>query len=327
MLNFGNRLKIFNRLFVSYIIKYPLYLICIIYFQKFFHPGGSILKSFDRALDRFCYKHPRFGIRNLMLYIVIGNIIVYLFSIMDTTNTFVYYLYFNPQLILQGQVWRLITFIFIPTTSGLLFVALMLYFYYFIGSTLEREWGSGKFTIYYIFGILLTIIYGFISGLLTNSGYMLLDSSYINLSMFFAFAALFPETRVLLFFFIPIKIKWLAIVDAAFFAISMLITPFPLNLLPLVAVANFFLFCGNLVFGDAFRRARANNKNATQFRTAVHRAKYEEAQQPYRHKCAVCGRTDTEYPNLEFRYCSRCAGYRCFCSDHINNHVHFTDPN
>jgi len=281
------------------------------------------LKAFSRAIDRFCYKHPKFGIPKLMLFIVIGNAAVYLFSRMDTTNAFVSYLCFNLQMLLKGQVWRLVTFVFIPTDSNLLFEAISLYFYYFIGSTLEREWGAGKFTIFYLSGVFFTVVYGVIIGLLMPPAEMLLNISYIHLSMFFAFAALFPDTRILLFFFIPVKIKWLAYIDAVLFLISIILNPFPLNLMPLVALSNFFLFCGGELL-DGLRRRRPG-KNAVNFRTKVRNARYEETQRPYRHKCAVCGRTDTEYPDLEFRYCSRCAGYRCFCSDHIDSHVHFTD--
>lgn len=281
------------------------------------------MNKITKAIDRFCYRHPNFGINNLMLYIVIGNAAVYLFSQMDTTLFFYEKLLFNPQLILKGEIWRLLTFVFVPSVDGLLWVAVMLYFYYFIGSTLERYWGSGKFTLYYLSGVLFTMIYGLLAGLITDQQYMFLDASFINLSMFFAFATLFPDTQVLLFFIIPIKIKWLAIVDAVFFALSIFLGTFPTNLLPLVAILNFFLFCGDSIT-RAFKSARAaNSRQASGFRASVNRAKYEERQQTYRHRCAVCGKTDTEYPNLEFRYCSRCTGYHCFCQDHINNHVHF----
>lgn len=282
------------------------------------------MKAFSRGLNRFCLKHPRFGINNLMLYIVIGNIIVFLFSMMDTTKTFMSYLYFNSDLILKGQVWRLVTFLFIPSSSNVLYFAIELYFYYFIGSTLERYWGSAKFTVYYLFGAVLTMIYGTVMSFFVN-GYLAVSASYLNLSMFFAFAVLFPDTRVLLMFIIPIKIKWLAIVDAAFFALGVIVNPFPINLIPLVAIANFLLFFGS-DFLDMFRaNKRVYSKQSKNFRKEAQHAKMEMDSAPYRHKCAVCGRTDVSNPELEFRYCSRCAGYHCFCIDHINGHVHFTE--
>lgn len=281
------------------------------------------MKKLSGAIDRFCYKHPRFGIRNLMLFIVIGNALVYAFSMMDTTGKFLDYLTFSPALILQGQVWRIFTFIFLPTTYGLLLLALMLYFFYFIGSTLERHWGAGKFTIYYFSGVIFTVIYGVAVCLITGYGEVYLNAYYINLSMFFAFAVLFPDTRVLLFFFFPIKIKWLAVLDAALFAFAVIGGTFPTNLLPIVAVLNFFLFCGGNL-ARYFRAAKhVNSRQSVNFRASVSRAQYEEEQKPYRHRCSVCGKTDADYPNLEFRYCSRCEGYHCFCEEHIGNHVHF----
>jgi hypothetical protein len=225
---------------------------------------------------------------------------------------------FSPPAILQGQVWRIITWIFIPTTGNLLVYALMLYFYYFIGSTLEREWGNVKFTIYYLLGILLNVVFGFVIWFAAGD-LVFLSSTYLNLSMFFAFAVLFPEFQVLLFFIIPIKIKWLAVLDAVFFLYAVVTYGFYDNLVPVVAVLNFFLFCGGDLL-DFFRPIKARNtRQAIHFRQAARQVKQKNRDKSYTHKCAVCGRTDTDYPDLEFRYCSRCEGYHCFCEDHINN--------
>ena len=148
---------------------------------------------------------------------------------------------------------------------------------------------------------------------------------YFNLSMFFVFATMFPETRVLLFFFIPVKIKWLAILDAVYFVLAIIQTPFPANLMPVVAVLNFLLFCFDDLVGFIRPIKARNSKSAVNFRKEARRIHRQQAKAPYTKKCAVCGRTDTDHPELEFRYCSKCAGYHCFCQDHINSHVHFTE--
>ncbi|NLO46869.1 MAG: hypothetical protein GX111_00895 [Clostridiales bacterium] len=287
------------------------------------------MKYISRAVDRFCAKHPRFGISNLMLFIIIGQGIVFLFSRMDTTGLLNNFLRFIPHLILQGQLWRLITFIFVPGTNNLFLLAISLYFYYFVGGALERQWGAGKFTIFYFSGVLLTIIFGMVLGLTTNSIYVLfLNSHYLNLSMFFAFAALYPETRLLLFFIIPVKVKWLAYFNAALFLYEMIMNPFPLSLLPLIAVLNFLIFCGDIIFASLGMMRRKYSRQAINFKKAtkhVTRNQVSRPSAPYRRKCAVCGRTDKDNPNLEFRYCSRCAGYHCFCIDHINSHIHFVE--
>ncbi len=284
------------------------------------------MKSINRAIDRFCVKHPNFGVPNLMIYLVIGNALVFIVNMMDRTGTFLNYFYFNFDAVLRGEVWRLFTFVLVPQDTRILYEVISLYFYYWIGSTLERSWGSAKFTVFYLSAMLGTVIYGALCSLL---GYNFLgwymSASYINLSMFFIFAMMYPDMRVLLFFFIPIKIKWLAIVDAVFFGIGILTMPFPINFVPLVAVANVFIFCWPDFARMFGRKSRQERKNVTNFRNASSAAKIEMNYRGYRHKCSVCGRTDADYPNLQFRYCSRCAGYHCFCEDHINNHVHYTD--
>jgi len=271
-------------------------------------------------IDRFCYKHPNFGIDNLMIYIVIGNAIVWLFSMMDTTYMLTSWLTFSPADILRGQVWRLFTFALIPNTNGF-FTLIMLYFYYFIGKTMEQYWGRAKFNIYFLSGILLTIIYGFIIYFITGVSYSV-DAQFIYLSMFFSFATLYADTQVLLFFIIPIKIKWIALVDALFFVISIITLPFPHNLLPVVAVLNYLIFCGGSFFAYFTKNKIKQRKNTVNFKNEVRRIQYEQRTKPYNRRCEVCGRTDVSHPNLEFRYCSRCQGYHCFCIDHINDHTH-----
>jgi membrane associated rhomboid family serine protease len=267
----------------------------------------------------------------LMKYIVFISAAVFIIDLMDTTNTLFAVLSFNPSQILTGQVWRLVTWLFLPLNNNLLFTAIMLYFYYFIGTTLEREWGTPKFTLFYLLGVLLNIIYGFVIWIVLGSPNLasasLLAPNFLNLSMFFAFAALFPDHRVMLLFIIPIKIKWLAIINAFFFAYSIIVNllagDFIDAFLPLVAIFNFILFCGGDVLAYIRPHKSRFSGNTINFKKAAKKARRDKESQPYRHKCAVCGKTDTEYPNMEFRYCSRCDGYHCFCQDHINNHIHF----
>ena len=200
----------------------------------------------------------------------------------------------------------------------------MLYFYYWIGSCLEREWGNGKFTIYYVSGMLLTAIYGVVLSAILGRD-VVVSTTYLNLSMFFAFATLYPDVQVLLFFIIPIKVKYLAYLDAALFVFGVITMSFPLNLLPVVAVLNYLVYCGDWLF-DFFRPSHVRQRQKTvNFKREARRIRREQANKPYHYKCAVCGRTDVDHPELEFRYCSRCVGYHCFCQDHINNHIHFTE--
>lgn len=282
------------------------------------------MRKLMNRIERFCYQHPRFGIPNLMMIIAIGSIAMWVLMQMDTTGKLYTLLCMSGERVLHGQIWRIVTFVFVPGETNLIWFLISLYFYYWIGSSLEREWGAGKFTIYYLSGMLLTAIYGVLLSLILGHD-VIVNATYLNLSLFFAFATLFPDVQVLLFFIIPIKVKWLAYVDAALFVLAVITLPFPLNLLPVVAVLNYLVFCGDWLF-DYFRPNRVRQRQKTvNFKREARRINREQNSKPYNHKCAVCGRTDTDYPELEFRYCSRCAGYHCFCQDHIGNHIHFTE--
>ena len=299
-------------------------------------------RSFETWLDRFCRKHPQLGIPNLMFIIVIGTAGVYLLDMFSGEGfSFSGLLTFYPYMILHGQIWRLITFIFVPMNSSPFFLLLSLYFYYFIGTALEREWGSVKFTVFYGMGVLLNIITGFLlyfpmAAVLPHIfKYTLITASmtYVNLSLFFAFATLYPDMQMLLFFIIPVKVKWLAWIDAALFAwgiLSSLFSVFTSGLsalsgviIPLIAILNYLLFFWSEIkaFWDwsVRRNLHRHSRQTINFQQATRQA---QQQKGYIHKCAVCGKTDTEYPDLEFRYCSKCNGYYCYCMEHINNHVH-----
>ena len=293
------------------------------------------MKKLCSAIDRFARKHPNFGIPGLMKYIVIGNALVYLLSVFSNPSA-VSFLAFHWASICRGEVWRLVTFVFMPgyySLSDGIWLVLFLYFYHFIGSVLEREWGATKFTLYYLSGVVLTALGGVVGSLLSGASLYIAGATYVNLSMFFAFAALYPDTRMLFMLFIPVKMKWLAILDGAFFAIgvvqSLLWGDVAGWVTPLIALANFAIFFWNDLTGSVERQRRVaqhrNSHQTIQFKKAAEAQQRKAREQGYRHKCAVCGRTDASHPDLQFRYCSRCAGYHCFCEEHIFNHVHFTE--
>lgn len=276
------------------------------------------MKFLSDKIDRFCYKHPRFGINNLMLILVIGNCIVYLMDRVSN-GTLSPLLAFSRYYILHGQIWRLITFLIVPGTgSGIILFALSMYFYWFIGSNLEREWGAGKFTIYYGVGVIAAIIVGLITGVASTT--------YLNLSLFLAFATLYPNIRFLLMYIIPVKAKWLAWIDAALIAINFVSAILTLRIgtaiLIVASLLNYLVFFWNDLMYYVRRQRRSTSRSTMDFQRATQAKRDKNG---YIHKCAVCGRTDTDYPNLEFRYCSKCVGYYCYCMDHINSHVHITE--
>ena len=137
---------------------------------------------------------------------------------------------------MQGQVWRILTFIFIPPDSSIVFIVFSLYFYWLIGSALENQWGAFRFNVFYLCGMLGTIIVGFITGYALNN--------YLNLSLFFAFALIYPDFQLMLFFFIPVKVKYLAFIDAAYFILMLIMGSWRNKIILLVALANVILFFG-----------------------------------------------------------------------------------
>ena len=288
------------------------------------------MKKLYDAVQRFCARHPRFGIPNLMLYIVAGNVIVYLlmmFTQRADANALAF-LSLNTAAVLRGELWRIVTYVFVPGSSNMFMLLISLYFYYWIGSTLEREWGTPKFTLYYISGVLLTAVGVLVASLISGQNYVVSGSAYVNLSMFFAFAVLFPNAQVLLFFIIPVKMKWLAYLDGALFAFDIISAVGRHNwggvVLPIVALLNFAVFIWPEVHYLRQRTQYQASRKTVQFRQAQQQQARQQEQQGYHHKCAVCGKTDTDYPDMQFRYCSKCAGYHCYCQDHIFKHEHFT---
>ena len=288
------------------------------------------MSRINQKIDEFCYRHPNFGIPNLMKIIVIGTVVVYcLYLLTGGQSSAISFLSFNLVDLLHGEIWRLITFIFVPTNSNPIWLIISLFFYYYVGTTLEREWGTAKFNIYYFSGMALTLLCVIILSLATGVNYSLASTSYINMSMFFAFAMLYPDAIVLLLI-IPVKIKYLAWFFAALFAVDILISLFSLSLsgvlLPIVALLNFFIFFANDLLAwirrMTGRTAHRASPKTIHYKKAV---KEQMKDKGYHHKCAVCGKTDTDYPDLEFRYCSKCNGYYCYCSEHINNHIHITN--
>lgn len=284
------------------------------------------MRSIDHWLDRFCRKHPRLGIPNLMTIVVIGTAIVYFLDFFGGSGYSIYnLLHFSAEAIFHGQIWRLVTFIFLPLSNQPFSLLLSLYFYWFIGSSLEREWGTTKFTVFYGMGVLFNLVVGLILGLIWGDASV--SMTYVNLSLFFAFATLYPDLQFLLFFILPVKAKWLAWIDAVLFGWGVLSSLFVLDwvgvILPIIAILNYLLFFWGDLTGFVAERARhakhQSSKQAIQFKAA---ARHAQEQKGYIHKCAVCGKTDTNSPQEEFRYCSKCNGYYCYCSEHINNHVH-----
>jgi len=264
-------------------------------------------------LDRLERKFRKFAIKGLMLYIVSLNLAVFLLSMFNQTDQLVNKLTLVPDLVMKGEVWRLVTYIFIPPLSpnsvnNIIFIIFVLYFYYMMGTSLEHEWGSFKFNMYYLIGMVSTTIIAFATGG-SSTG------MYLNLSIFLAFARIYPNYEILLFFILPIKVKYLAWVDWAFFAYTIIApTPIAFKLAAAAALINYFLFFGKDIF-ISLKSGRSTHYNRKNYN-------YKLPKDYTIHKCTICGITEKDKPNMDFRYCSKCEGAYEYCMDHLSTHVH-----
>ena len=287
------------------------------------------MRKLNRAIDRFCILHPNFGIPNLMLNIVVCNVAVYLLDRFSDSGLSML-LYISLSRVLRGQIWRIVTFIFVPSGSGLLFFFFYCYFTWSMGRTLEQQWGTAKFTCYYLGGALLTVVGATAVSLLSRVDVAVWSASEVTFAMFLAFAILFPDATFVLFPLpIPIRAKYIAYFDLAYFAV-MIFSPIVRSawyacIVPLMALLNVALMIWPELV-SFLHLEQKRSKQAAHFHNTTANAR-RAAQQPEAgvRKCAVCVRTNKTNPELDFRYCSRCAGYHCFCSDHIFSHIHFTD--
>lgn len=277
------------------------------------------MKNLRRQFELFCYRNRDKGIPNLMLYIVLGTAVVYVMSQMSG-NYFLYnLLVFNRSLILQGQIWRLITYPLTYNISNLLLMAVSLFCYYSLGRVMEQVWGTLRFNLFYFTGVVMMDIWCMIFGGQASV-------TYLNLSLFLGFATMYPDSQFLLFFIIPVKAWLFALIDLGIVLMDLITMPFPYNFFSVISLANYFLFFGKDVLNLVPRSWQAKFKSRGSRKSqpkVIHFDGEKVKKTPdYTHRCTVCGRTDVTNPEMEFRYCSRCHGYYCYCQEHINNHTH-----
>ncbi|MBQ6574680.1 MAG: hypothetical protein IJL90_01085 [Lachnospiraceae bacterium] len=285
----------------------------------------------EKLLNKLERKIGKYAIRNLSLYLIIAYAIGYFLSITGVMDIFS----LNPYYFLKGQVWRIFTWILVPPSSISIFTIIMLYFYYQLGNALERTWGVFRYNVYIFSGIIFTILGAFgLYALSTLNGGAPVDMGtavsrgfstyYINLSIFLAFAATYPNIQVLLFFVIPVKVKWLAYLDVILLGYQFFFDPMigmSGRIAIIMSLLNFIVF-----FLSTRNYKRVSPKEVyrrREYRTATR----EEASSSGRgsitkHKCAICGRTEKDGDDLEFRFCSKCNGNYEYCNEHLFTHKH-----
>ncbi len=310
----------------------------------------SCLKNLRRNFERFCFQNRHKGIPNLMLYIALGSAIVTLLSLFNGGNQLYALLCFNKTRILKGEVWRLVTYVF-TQSGGSLIGLLFLYFFYMLGRHVESSMGTFRFNLFYFTGVILMDVFAMIfcpviPEVVTTEEQAIFLSTvipeyqsmayYLHLSLILTFATAYPDAQFALFFIIPIKawvmaLIYLVLTFASCFNLSYPVLYFPHNLFPLVALGNYLIFTGKdivnllpLSWRYKFRKKSSQSHTPPKTGSIPFKKKADStaAKVNYTHRCTVCGRTDVSNPELEFRYCSRCNGFHCYCQDHISNHNH-----
>ena len=282
-----------------------------------------------KFIDKLERKFGRFGIPNLTIYMIVCYVIGY--ALMIVNPGILNWLSLEPAYILRGQVWRLVTWVlYPPSTSGVLWFAIaVLFFYYPIGTSLERTIGTFKYTLYILSGVIFTILGAFILYFLFGGNVLVgnvFSTYYISLSTFLAYAMCYPDMQVLLMFIIPVKMKWMAIfyvVIVVYEMIQYIMAGAWYLVIPIVAsLLNFIIFYFGTKDFSRYNPKKVHRRN--EFRRAMEpqgRMKSGSGSVT-KHKCAICGRTELDDPNLEFRFCSRCNGNYEYCQDHLFTHTH-----
>ena len=244
------------------------------------------------------------AIPNITLYLIFGQIFAYGAWKVGQINLGPIMLL--PALVLKGEIWRLITFLFVPPNAHPALIAFAWYIFYLMGDALEHHWGTARYNLYLLIGWAATVLAAFVAP------YSLVSNAFLAGSVFLAFAWLNPNFPLALFLILPIKVKWLALLACLGYGYSFVVGSMAIRLSIVAAVLNFLLFFGR----DIILLIRAQKRQRTD-----HAERERVASEP-RHTCLVCRKTDQTDPMEDFRYCSKCAGAACYCEDHIRSHQH-----
>ena len=285
-------------------------------------------------LNKMERKFGKYAIPNISLYLILCYACGYVLYMINPA--FLNYLTLNPYMILRGQIWRLVTWILVPPGTFDIWTLIMLYFYYSIGTNLERTWGTFYYNVYLFMGMIFTVIGSFIlMGITYASGVgeyseivvalnfanmaQAFSTYYINMSIFLAFAATFPEVQVLLMFIIPVKVKWIGVAYAVMLLVEFIQYPIGNKIIIAASLLNFIVFFFMTRSGLRMRMSPKQMKRRHDYKAEVKKAKPVSVS---KHKCAICGRNSVDNPDLEFRFCSKCNGNYEYCQEHLFTHTH-----
>ena len=259
---------------------------------------SQFLYRLEQKIGGFCLPHRA-------IYLIFGQAIILIMSgIYPHTLESAYLI---PEYVYQGQVWRLFTYILIPPTKSFFFLLIEWYILYFMGEALEQHWGVFRFNMFVLIGIISMAL----AGMIFPGG---VNSHYLLSTIFLAFAFLNPDYEFLLFFVLPVKVKWLASLTWVLYGYQMLVAPSQIRVAILASVANYLLFFHK----DIYQKIRHGKTSMVRHVKAPNKATKQDS--PI-HKCYICGTTDRDNPKLDFRYCSDCSNHACYCEEHLDDHT------
>jgi membrane associated rhomboid family serine protease len=265
----------------------------------------------DRLLAILERKLGRFAIERLPTFIVGGMAMVFVLS--QTKPELIDHLTLDPARVLQ-EPWRLVTYLFIPTSTSLIWILFSLYWTWLIGTNLEHEWGAFKLNVYYLLGALGTTAAAWIIGGAQGN-------FWLNTSLFFAFATIFPNYEIYIFFIIPIRVKWLALLFMALVGYFFFVGSLGVKVAIAVALGNYLLFfAGHLLSLARGRQIQLRQAaRRSQFRAVKNEAFVKPSAEGGR-ACAICGARQDDGADIRVCSCDKCGGPRQLCLEHARNH-------
>jgi len=277
--------------------------ICVSLPQKF---KAFVLRKF-LVLDKLERRFGRFAIPNVTIILIAGQVMAFAAAQMNPGALMRIVLI--PQEVLNGQVYRLLTFLFIPPGGMIIWAFFFWYIFYLMGTALEYQWGIFRYNMFLLIGYLATVATSF----LTPNGFI--TNHFVEGTVFLAFAYLNPTFEFRLFFILPIQIRWLALLAWIGYGMSIAFGTWPIRIQVAASLLNFFVFFGQ----DIYRRIKSGRR---QMAVKAQRLSASRNEPDYFHICAVCGLTDKADPQMDFRYCSQCTGNEAYCSEHLKDHEH-----
>jgi hypothetical protein len=261
----------------------------------------SLLDKLERRFGRFAVPHVTVGL-------IACQVVVY--ALAYTKPEMAMPLLLVPEQILEGQVWRVVTFVMVPPFSNLICAFFSWYLLYLMGESLELFWGTFRYNVYLLIGLVATVGVSFLQPNVPAHNVFFLGS------VFLAFAFLNPDFELYLFFILPVRIKWFALLTWLSYGFTLIFGEWIDRLLVLASVSNFLLFFA----ADIVARLKTGQRRMT------YQAKqFTQKEKAYFHRCVVCGITDRSHPQMEFRYCSKCDGAQGYCMDHLHDHPHIVE--